>query len=614
MSGLRPYAARWFELLVPREVLTDTLQQLAKTRSVELEAHSTTSAPLDLPDLHSGLQEYSRLATKYGHYWPQPHASGREVPQDPEIVLEQALATLQLWEKSAEPLIVQLQKRAHEKSDLELIADFLGAAVQLPALDAFASAGPTLAATLFLVPETAALAHAPPSVLMQRVNTDTRNYLLAVGPIEQIAELRRSMEALRAREIALPHWLPAKRPETSSAVKARIGACHEESAQLLGELQQINDSTGLAAALRDIELLEWLVRNVPSLPLTEHFAWITGWTSDPDASTLEARLDSAGIPHLLRLPDEIPDVAVPTVLRNPVWIRPFELFARMLGTPSAAEVDPSRIVAFAAPLMFGFMFGDIGQGLVLLLAGLALRKRVPTLGLLVPGGVMSIVFGFVFGSVFSREDIVPALWLHPLDHPVPILVVTLIFGAALLTLGLLFDALQYWWRGMAPKWLGSRAGLLVCYIGLVAAPFAPAALWAMLAGAIWFIAGGALTANRHRLAALGTHAAELLESLMQLLVNTISFVRVGAFALAHAGLAAAVVGVAEAAGGIGYLLLMVIGNAIVIALEGLVVGIQTTRLVLFEFFVRFLRGEGRLFRPLPPPPNSSDSAIPRKTP
>ena len=117
------HAARWFELLVPREVLTDTLQQLAKTRSVELEANSTTRTQLDLPDLHSGLQEYSRLATKYGHYWPQPQASGREVPQDPEIVLEKALATLQRWEKSAEPLIVELQKRAQEKSDLELIAE-----------------------------------------------------------------------------------------------------------------------------------------------------------------------------------------------------------------------------------------------------------------------------------------------------------------------------------------------------------------------------------------------------------------------------------------------------------------------------------------------------------
>ncbi len=614
MSGLRPYAAHWFELLVPREVLTDALQHLARTRTVELEAHSTTSAPLDLPDLHSGLQEYSRLVTKYGHYWPEPRASAAVAPQDPERVLEQALARLRHWEKSAEPLIIQLQKRAHEKSDLELIADFLGATVPLPNLDAFANAGPALAATLFLVPESTLLTPTPPSVLVQKVSTATRNYLLAVGPTDQVSELRRSMEALRAREILLPSWLPPKRAETMTAVTTRIDTCQEETAKLLGQLEQIGESTGLAAALHDIELLVWLVENVPSLPLTEHFAWITGWTSDPDGGTLEARLDGAGIPHLLRLPDEVPDVAVPTVLRNPAWIRPFELFARMLGTPSAAEVDPSRIVAFAAPLMFGYMFGDVGQGLVLLLAGLALRKRVPTLGLLVPGGAMSIVFGFVFGSIFSREDIIPALWLHPLDHPVPILLATLIFGAALLTLGLLFDALQYWWRGMAPTWFGSRAGLLVCYLSLIAAPFAPAALWGALAGAAWFIGGAALIANRHRAAALGTHAAQLLESLMQLLVNTISFVRVGAFALAHAGLAAAVVGVSEAASGIGYVLLMVIGNAIVIALEGLVVGIQTTRLVLFEFFVRFLKGEGRLFRPLLPPPTSSDSAVSRKNP
>jgi V/A-type H+-transporting ATPase subunit I len=614
MTGLRPYAARWFELLVPREVLTDTLQCLANTRSVELEAHSTTSAPLDLPDLHTGLQDYSHLAEKYGHYWPQPRASTSDVPQDPELVLEKALARLRDWEKKAAPVIESIQQRSREKSDLQLIADFVNAPRQLPDLDAIARAGPLLAATLFLMPETATLSHAPPSVLLAHVATNTRMFLLAVGPDEQITELRRSMEALRGREIPLPKWLPGRRADAVTAVAARIDACNEETAQLVEQLRKINESAGLPSVLSDIELLEWLVANVPSLPLTEHFAWVTGWTSDPDAETLESALETAGIPHLLRLPDEVPDVAIPTVLRNPVWIRPFELFARMLGTPSAAEVDPSRIVAFAAPLMFGYMFGDVGQGLVLLIAGLALRKRVPALGLLVPGGAMSIVFGFAFGSVFSREDIIPALWLHPLEHPVPVLAVTLVFGAALLTLGLLFDALQYRWRGLAPMWLGSRAGLLLCYVGLVAAPFVPGSLWATLAGAVWFIGGGAIVAKQHRLAALGTHAAELLEALMQLAVNTISFVRVGAFALAHAGLSAAVVGVSEATTGLGYWLLMIIGNAVVIALEGLVVSIQTTRLVLFEFFVRFLKGEGRLFRPLLPPPTQSESGLRRKNP
>ena len=51
----------------------------------------------------------------------------------------------------------------------------------------------------------------------------------------------------------------------------------------------------------------------------------------------------------------------------------------------------------------------------------------------------------------------------------------------------------------------------------------------------------------------------------------------------------------------GAAVVLVIGNIVIIALEGLVVSIQTTRLVLFEFFTRFLRVSGRRFRPLPAP-------------
>lgn len=95
-----------------------------------------------------------------------------------------------------------------------------------------------------------------------------------------------------------------------------------------------------------------------------------------------------------------------------------------------------------------------------------------------------------------------------------------------------------------------------------------------------------------------------MERILQLLVNTISFVRVGAFALAHAGLCAAVVGIAEASGP-AYWPMLTLGNIVIVALEGLVVGIQTTRLILFEFFIRFLSAGGRRFEPLPPPTGSS---------
>ena len=90
---------------------------------------------------------------------------------------------------------------------------------------------------------------------------------------------------------------------------------------------------------------------------------------------------------------------------------------------------------------------------------------------------------------------------------------------------------------------------------------------------------------------------------MQLAVNTLSFARVGAFALAHAGLSQAVVtlaGLTDHAWAA--FLVLLLGNLLVIVLEGLVVSVQTTRLILFEFFIRFLKGEGRPFRPLVPPP------------
>jgi V/A-type H+-transporting ATPase subunit I len=103
--------------------------------------------------------------------------------------------------------------------------------------------------------------------------------------------------------------------------------------------------------------------------------------------------------------------------------------------------------------------------------------------------------------------------------------------------------------------------------------------------------------------AVAQTAGSSVERILQMAVNTVSFVRIGAFALAHAGLCAAVVGMAEASGP-GYWPVLIIGNAAIIALEGLVVSIQTTRLVLFEFFIRFLTARGRAFVPLAPPPNS----------
>jgi V/A-type H+-transporting ATPase subunit I len=112
------------------------------------------------------------------------------------------------------------------------------------------------------------------------------------------------------------------------------------------------------------------------------------------------------------------------------------------------------------------------------------------------------------------------------------------------------------------------------------------------------------------LAALG----ELVERTLQILINTLSFARVGAFALAHAGLSSAVVSLAGAIDNpIGWFVVLALGNLLILAIEGLVVSIQTTRLVLFEFFTRFFKPEGREFRPLIPPPSTLAGGEPALT-
>ena len=105
------------------------------------------------------------------------------------------------------------------------------------------------------------------------------------------------------------------------------------------------------------------------------------------------------------------------------------------------------LLAIAVPLMFGYMFGDVGQGLVIAAVGLCLRKRFPIARLFIAGGLAAAVFGVLFGSVFSVHHAFPALWIDPLDDPLSILLVPLAGGAALLAIGLALNALEAWWRG-----------------------------------------------------------------------------------------------------------------------------------------------------------------------
>jgi V/A-type H+-transporting ATPase subunit I len=606
---LRPVAARWFEVLTDREHLGEVLECLASTRSVELEVTSASDSAGAVPDYREVLAEYGELARRYAAYWPEPRVDAAVAPPQSLAGARDALKELRGWAADADAPISRLEALVTEEAGLaEIERVFRAAGAELPSLAAVSQAGPVLAARLY-VAEKGAITQLPAAMLALELDLPSNHYRLCVGEAAEVAALDREVAAAHGRAIPLPQGLPADPAAALAELDSRRRSLAGTRREVEQELATLASRHALAARLAGFRFLEWLVEHVPRLPATEHFAYVTGWTRDLGGGVLEKALTRAGLPNLLHFPEPPRTLEAPIVLDNPAWLRPFEAFVGLLGTPGAAEADPTPLVAIIAPLLFGYMFGDVGQGLTVAVVGAALWRRAPALRLLVPGGLAAAVFGVAFGSVFAREDLIRALWLRPLSAPLTMLAVSVGFGAVVLLVGFVLEAAEHVWARQASRWAVRRGGLLVLYVALLLSPFERGALALAGAGLLWtLLAAGAAERS---LAAVGSALGELLESALQLLVNTISFARVGAFALAHAGLAAAVVGLAAAApGAVGRVAALILGNLLILVLEGLVVGIQTTRLVLFEFFVRFLKAEGRPFHPLPEPTASSTKESP----
>lgn len=602
---IRPQPARWFECACARDDAFVLLEALAASRSAEIEWHGSAQEK-DARAANLNLKEYAALARGYRVYWPAPALRPSAQCPPPLAAFETALARLRTWAAEATPLIATLQARESALAELaavERVVDVLdGGDVDLAQL---ASARAGVQARVFVQhAEPGAASSLPDGAaargdrLVRRFAARGEAYALVVASTAEIERLEREAPTMQARVVALPPWLGRDAHATRALILERRAAATREIAATREALDASLARCEVALALGDIARAAWCFENAGAIATGEVLARINGWTDDP--AGLAAAGEASGARAIATFPAAPAGARAPVLLRNPWWARPFEIFARLFGVPSGEGVDPSMLLAIASPLLFGYMFGDVGHGLMLLAAGLALRRRHPALALLVPGGLASIGFGVLFGSVFAYEGLIHPLWTAPLADPLRILLVPLVAGAALLATGLALQGLEAWWRGAFLEWLRCDAGLAFVYGGILGAMVHPAGAAVALAGATAFVAG---RASREAGAAAALAAlAQLAEKTLQLLVNTISFARVGAFALGHAGLSAAVVALAEATGNrAGYLVALVAGNLLIIVLEGLVVAIQTTRLVLFEFFVRFFDTRGREFRPLLPP-------------
>jgi len=385
-----------------------------------------------------------------------------------------------------------------------------------------------------------------------------------------------------------------------------------EAALLLARTREMSRSTGQSCVLTG-----WVpARCVPEL-----------------VSAVEARVGNRAVVE--RVAAEEADreaggkVNVPVLLDHAKFLRPFEWVVETYGVPSYRMIDPTAISFIAFLFMFGMMFGDIGHGSVLVLGGAALGAKMPawrSLSMaLVYCGISSCAFGLLFGSVFGVETLVPALWVHPVEGINTLFGAAVLFGMVFLSCGIVLNTINairthtLGWKcldsagplGGVIYWLGivivarllsssmdaASLGIeLTAFLALLGLFFVKEPVLRLFHRERPLFPGGVVTC-------LIEGAVEVLELLMGYLANTLSFIRVAAFGLAHVGLLVAVFGISDLAsqwpaGTVFQALILVLGNAVVIVFEGAVVTIQILRLQYYEFFSRFFNEFGVKYSPV----------------
>lgn len=425
------------------------------------------------------------------------------------------------------------------------------------------------------------------------------NFLLIADLPSKQAVVEEACRAESCHKIEIPGWLVPDTGTQRRQMESRINILNQAISGSATAQQHLQQDPALAAAIETMRLLSWYVDHAVKLSGDQKFCHVTGWTRAHDTASLLKPLHQAGITAEVRFSQAPRAYKPPVSMRQPAWARPFLLFTDMLGTPGNDEVDPGILLPIAVSLLFGYMFPDVGHGLLLALVSALLYQRWPSGRFLLPCGVSAAVFGLLFGEVFGIHGLWPPLWFRPLDAPLWVFVPPIIFGVFLMLLGLVFNGVEAYWRGDTRSWLLRDAPVLLMYAAACVGIFYTPSLWLAALALSVFILGQLLRHPKHRLATLASQLGQLVQSLFELLLHTISFLRVGAFALGHAALSTSVLHVADTVSDpVSQLVLMVVGHQLIIAVEGLMVFVQTTRLVLFEFFTRFLKAEGRIFRPL----------------
>jgi len=345
-------------------------------------------------------------------------------------------------------------------------------------------------------------------------------------------------------------------------------------------------------------------------------------------------------------------ITPPVQFSNPRIFKPFQMIVTNYGIPEYGTIDPTPFVAVSYLIMFGLMFADVCQGLILVLLGISgtffLKGKKEGLQnisrLIIWCGLSSLITGVLFGSYFGMGWVRP-LWFdfHGIISGNPhkqsvimdifdILTIALYFGIFVISMGLLFNWINL---GIKRRWVAlilEKTGLVGGWLyggGIYAAWWLVSHNYRELPGfrILFLIVGlpAALLFLKHPVLFIVRRkhhpeepftlftpmnlimegVVELIEVFSRYLSNTLSFLRVAGFGIAHVSLMAAFFELARMASGgeagnysLWSVLILICGNVLVIGLEGLSAGIQSLRLNYYEFFTKFFSGSGEIYSPV----------------
>lgn len=363
----------------------------------------------------------------------------------------------------------------------------------------------------------------------------------------------------------------------------------------------------------------------------DEFYILCGWMTKDDTKRFQHAIEDDAHTFIVVEKNEQGIASTPpTKLKNHALFRPFELFVEMYGLPSYKEFDPTILIAVSYSLLFGFMFGDVGQGALLFLGGLGISKlkKSKLAGIIASCGFFSMIFGLMFGSVFGFEDVIEPMWLRPslsmtsvpgIGNLNTVFVFAIATGMGITLFMMILNIIsrfRFHEKGDAFFGKNGFAGL-VFYLTVVISIVLVFMGKHLISGALAIILfvvplvvivleeplSKLLEKKKHVLPSnLGMFFTqgffELVEVLLSYFSNTLSFVRVGAFAISHAAMMEVVLMLAGYESGNVNWLVVILGNLFVCGMEGLIVGIQVLRLEYYELFSRFYKGGGKAFTPL----------------